>query len=926
MVARRAVALLLLAFCCSLFGMASASVPENALPDSGGDAPLPATISGAVAIVKRFQKKQLPSTPASTSDSPGQGLAEDPLHCTLDTFTSGTENPVVAATSVVRHDQILTEPSSEWPSPVHGPDSPEPIALASIEGFPETASFPDAFCLSDVEDEVSIIDQADFPRLGEHTFSAQSEHSFEEGLHSAEPNTDMSWSQVHSDELHSIVSGVERPALPYLQVSQPTTSSFSPLRRGPLFAESVEVVHSLASCSGMVPRPPPKARPLALKHYTARPKSLHAHSSRESLCARPKPPPPALRASNFVVSGQPKARPRPSQRGHYASYPSEVSRQLASEQGAISKAFSPCITQDTGNSWLSQAASSPRQVGGLPTKRGRQVSDVAVEPGPKKTVKQSAIHSGQWNKALTLWRELCMLTSGISSLLQEVLASSNSAALLEQLLRRISDTTALRYIAVLWGLFTTISDLQLLVHSISQVQLLDAIHVFQHSRSRSASVHSTNVLKALRWFSSTVKPDSFPSLHDGLFHSKSWHSTTSKREAVPLPLAFVHWLETSILLHRFSPQETLFAGAVLLCIWSSLRFGDAQHLHLQDLYIDSDSIRGVAYRTKTKKYMPFGCLISGLCKMPLHQCWVFHWLHTMTAHITLCRDTADYPDYIFLSLTTDAVRPLSYAETLAQLRYLLHRWGRIPEEQCLQYTLHSMKVTLLAFWRQADFSLEARHLQGHHVFAPSSTLYGRDDIAPILTTQFAFVEKVHSGWRPRTPILRGVSYVASEPEVDLVSEDLEWVPYIALLPFFHIAYPGFEATSTSSKSGSSSVVGSGLHSATSSVPGADGSTLAAPLVEDVPATVVTCKLEVSSPADSPLEEETSESEGSFQESLGPSEEVSFLCAETSEVLHASLRGKPACNCRGTFRAVTHPSNKARLCRARACAALFAALD
>ena len=80
------------------------------------------------------------------------------------------------------------------------------------------------------------------------------------------------------------------------------------------------------------------------------------------------------------------------------------------------------------------------------------------------------------------------------------------------------------------------------------------------------------------------------------------------------------------------------------------------------------------------------------------------------------------------------------------------------------------------------------------------------------------------------------------------------------------------------------------------------------------------------PAEVPFEAETPESEGSFHESIGPSEEVSFLCAETSEVLHASLHGKPACNCRGTFRAVTHPSSKARLCRARACAAPFAALD
>ena len=564
---------------------------------------------GAVAIVKRFQKKPLPTAITSTSDSPGQGSAEDPLHCTLDTFTSGSDNPLVAATSEAVHDPTVAEPSSEWPSPLPGPDSPEPTPLECAEVFQEAAPVSDAFCLSDGDDDVSIVDQAALTQHGEPAPSAMSEQCWEEGLHSAEPNTDLSWSHVRSDELHSVVSGTERPALPYLQASQPTTFAFSPLRRGPLFAES-----------------------------------------------------------------------------------------------------------------------------------------------------------------------------------------------------------------------------------------------------------------------------------------------------------------------------TLFAGTVLLCIWSSLRFGDGQHLHLQDLYIDADSVRGVAYRTKTKKYMPFGCLVSGLCRMPLHQCWVFHWLHTMTSQVTLCRDTADYPDYIFLSLTTGTVRPMSYAETLAQLRHLLLQWDRIPQEQCLQYTLHSMKVTLLAFWRQADFSLEARHLQGHHVFAPSSTLYGRDDIAPILTTQFAFVERVHSGWRPRTPVLRGVSYVASEPEVDLVSEDLGWVPYIALLPFFHVAYPGRGTASTSSKPGSSALGSSELHPAASPVSGDAGSDLAAPLAEGIQATVVECKLEVTSPDDIPLEEETSESEGSFHESIGPSEEISFLCAETSEVLHASLRGKPACNCRGTFRAVTHPSSKARLCRARACAALFAALD
>ena len=905
--------------------MASASVPENTLPEPSGDASLHMTIPGAVAVVKRFQKKPLPTLPSQ--ESLGQGSAEDPIHCALDTFTSGTENPVVADTSVIFHAPEGMEHSSECLSALPGPDSPElttPVIAAAVQ---EAEQLVDASIILDGDDDVSIVDSTNLPQNCNTDLSVHLEPPVEEEWPPTQLVSDSSWSEVHSGELFSLNSGADRTALPYLQDSQTSALSFSPLRRGPLFTEHLEAPLPSSSPfhSGEL-RPQPKARPLGVKPFTSRPKSLHVHSSRDSSCSRPRPSPPALRASSFATSGNPRARPRPPPRGHYAAYPSEVSRQLASEQGAVSKAASVCIAQESDTSILPQATFPLRLGGGLQAKRGRQVSELPLESGPKKTVKQSSIHSGQWSRALTLWRELCVLTSGISSLLREVLDSPNSTALLEQLLRRISDTTALRYIAILWGLFTTICDLQLLVHSISQVQLLDATHVFQHSRNRSASVHSTNVLKALRWFSSTVKPDSFPSLHDGLFHSKSWHSTTSKREAVPLPLAFVHWLEISILLHRFSPQDTLFAGTVLLCIWSSLRFGDAQHLHLQDLYIDADSIRGVAYRTKTKKYMPFGCLVSGLCRMPLHQCWVFHWLHAMTSQVTLCRDTADYPDYISLSLTPDAVRPMSYAETLAQLCYLLHQWGRIPQEQCLQYTLHSIKVTLLAFWRQADFSLEARHLQGHHVFAPSSTLYGRDDIAPILTTQFAFVERVHSGWRPRTPILRGVSYVASEPEVDLVSEDLGWVPYIALLPFFHVAYPGKATTTASSMPGSSALCSPALHPEASPGSGDATSASASPLAEGSHATVGECKLEVPSPAEVPFEAETSESEGSIHESIGPSEEVSFLCAETSEVLHASLHGKPACNCRGTFRAVTHPSSKARLCRARACAALFAALD
>ena len=814
MVSRRAVSAILAAFCTCIARQMSADSPESF-----------SSSPSSTIVVKRFQKRNLPVAPSQAT--PGQESTDDPLqHALSSSFAAGSDIPVSAP--------IL--------SPAH--DSPEPNTLDSAEALHEAVQLVDASVIADGDDHVSIVDPAFLPQQHETDLSVHSEPPLEEEWPLAQLATNSSWSNVHSGELFSVNTGTDRTALPYLQDSQPSTLSFSPLRRGPLFTETLEApLQSSSPLQSVGPRPALKARPSAWKQYTSRPKSLHLHSSRDSICSRPRPSPPALRASGVTTSGHPKARPLPPPRGHYAAYPSEVSRQLASEQGAISKAASPCIAQEPKLSLLPQATFPPRRSGGLQVKRGLQHSEPPLESGPKKTIKQSTIHSGQWSKALTLWKELCMLTSGISSLLREVLASTNSAALLEQLLRRVSDTTALRYIAVLWGLFTTICDLQLLVDSISQVQLLDAIHVFQHSRSRSASVHSTNVLKALRWFSSTVKPDAFPSLHDGLFHSKSWHSTTSKREAVPLPLAFVHWLEVSILLSRFPPQDALYAGAMFLCIWSSLRFGDAQHLHLQDFYIDADSIRGVAYRTKTKRYMPFGCLVSGLCKMPLHQCWVFHWLQTMTSQVTLCRDTSDFPDYIFLSLTTREVRPMSYAETLLQLRQLLLQWGRIPPEQCMQYTLHSMKVTLLAFWRQSDFSLEARHLQGHHVFAPSSTLYGRDDIAPILTTQFAFVERVHSGWRPRTPVLRGVSYVASEPEVDLVSDDLGWVPYIASLPFFHVSYPGTVRDSTSSMTGASALAVSDVTSTASAGSGQDIQSAVASSAECSTKPFLECKLQ-----------------------------------------------------------------------------------
>ena len=646
----------------------------------------------------------------------------------------------------------------------------------------------------------------------------------------------------------------------------------------------------------------PKARPESFKVPTSRPSSLHPVVHRDVQASRPRPPAPSLRSLGPPRLGCQKPRPVPKPRAFYASYPSETERRAAGAMGAVSKASAPCATSEAVNT------SPPRCIGPLSQaesgirKRLLRVSGLEPESLGNKSqrlvVKSSEIHSSQWSKALRLWRELCELACSCSSLLQEILESTTASCLLEQLLRRISDTTALRYIAVLWSLVCTLRDLGMGLVALSQVQLLDVTHVLQHSKGGAASVHLINVLKALRWFASTVKPDSFPSLYDGLFHSKSWQTQTCKREAVPLPLGFIHWLEVSIILGEFTLSEIMFAGGILLCVWSSLRFSDSQHLHLQDICIDDDSIRGVCYRTKAKSFMPFGCLVGGLCRMPVRQSWVMHWLHAFSQQVELNRATGEYPDYIFIHMSAEELRPLSYAECLSCLRQFLLRWGRLPSDQILQYTLHSMKVTLLAFYRQANVSIEARHLQGHHVFAPSSTLYGRDDISPILLTQHQFVRDVHSGWRPRAPVLRGVTYLPSEPTVDLDAVDLTSVQALAELHFFHV---GVAPRSMPLPLDLEGQPGPLVHSHLGSV---DSHEAPGKASEGVSGDAV--------------EEETSDSDAA----LGPADEVGFLCAETSNTLHACIEGRPACNSRGAFRGVTHPATSARLCRARACAAVF----
>ena len=88
----------------------------------------------------------------------------------------------------------------------------------------------------------------------------------------------------------------------------------------------------------------------------------------------------------------------------------------------------------------------------------------------------------------------------------------------------------------------------------------------------------------------------------------------------------------------------------------------------------------------------------------------------------------------------------------------------------MQYTLHSMKATLLSFGPQLGslVSDSDRLLQGHHHDPKRSlNLYGRDSVWGSLRYQQTVITEVQKGWRPKTAQHRGGQFPMVEPTVTL---------------------------------------------------------------------------------------------------------------------------------------------------------------
>ena len=121
-----------------------------------------------------------------------------------------------------------------------------------------------------------------------------------------------------------------------------------------------------------------------------------------------------------------------------------------------------------------------------------------------------------------------------SSCLPDIFSSTNCDKLLEKLLCKVSDTTALRYISSAIKIISALQDLGLPLEAPSQVQLIDSWLAAQKESGKDTCLRSENALKALRWLRQTAALHRWPDLYQALFATRAWKQVSPRKESVPL--------------------------------------------------------------------------------------------------------------------------------------------------------------------------------------------------------------------------------------------------------------------------------------------------------------------------------------------------------------------------------------------------------
>ena len=483
-------------------------------------------------------------------------------------------------------------------------------------------------------------------------------------------------------------------------------------------------------------------------------------------------------------------------------------------------------------------------------------------------------------------------------------------------------TTVIRYITTFNNFAKTCEDLDVCILEITEVQAADILVTLQLQKREDPALGSsaTTCIKAIRWVRRNTQCCVFEVFFGELISSFLRSKLPKDRcESVPLPLfALVQW-ERRILQRNTPLVDVILLGAILLTVWASLRFSDSQRVEWSSFAFDVVSLRGVAYQTKVSHQgQPFGLITAGFLHHGGHS-WVAKWLRVLDSVASSeIRDFGVAPSFLFPALDESAelVRPLSpmsYASCLKWLRYYLQfPWLDCPPDVPVSnYTVHSMKCSLLSYMLEVPSILGPdRDSQGHHR-GSSRELYSRDDVLGALRAQQQLRAAVQSGLRPRTPQHRGAQLPMPAIPVSIESfrKDISTAPWGFFM--FDVLHPG-------------------------SLPWTPDQATNLPVVASQ-APAATLVPQAALPTFSASTEDTGSEEDSASEPelegtdplLGCPEEVCMFASTGVVHATASSSGKTLCGIHmsgSRWQEVLSISSRHSLCRRQACVKAFAALE
>ena len=405
-----------------------------------------------------------------------------------------------------------------------------------------------------------------------------------------------------------------------------------------------------------------------------------------------------VRSAPYHVGQSSVGLPRPERRDFHPSSLQSTPMQLPLESIDVTSEFHAVATESStglGRFVVPRALAVPTQ---LKTSSGAQQLQRLKRPS------ESTLLTSQFQNLL---EQFGTASDVFSALTDSTFAAEHRSRLLDG----YAASTVFRYMQAIQQFSKTLSKLGWDFTTLTQSQLVDTLSVMSQSRSCSSDGMSGNfTIKALRWFRKIAGVRcldlAFSPLVDSFLKLRL---TKDKREAPPLPLWILFQWERRILQSQCTIFETIMLGSFLFIVWSGLRFADAQRLNLQSLVLNDEELRGMVWRSKTQSSgHPFGVVSSGLCSTGTFS-WLVKFLRTWDK---LLMDHAELKscDFLIPHLAEEGAvlsgDPMDYATTQKILRHMLRTpWKTFKEAHPLasltmNYTVHSLKVTLLSFGPQ----------------------------------------------------------------------------------------------------------------------------------------------------------------------------------------------------------------------------------